>query len=154
MIRRQVARVLLFDGQDRLLLFRVRDPADPTGDVWWYPPGGGIESGESPEQAARRELDEETGIENADIGPVVLEIRGVHFQFDGRDFEQDERYVFGRLRDGQAVTGRAGDLEAAAVAAHRWWSLAELETTREVVYPEGLAEIVGRLLRERSESGD
>src|SRR5258705_287672 len=78
-IRRRVARVLLFDDQDRLLLFHVRDPADPTSDPWWYLPGGGMDPGESPEEAARRELFEETGIEDAEIGPVVLERRGGRF---------------------------------------------------------------------------
>jgi 8-oxo-dGTP pyrophosphatase MutT (NUDIX family) len=147
-IHRQVARVLLFDGRDRLLLFHVRDPSDPTGDVWWYLPGGGMDPGESPEQAARRELFEETGIENAEIGPVVLERRGVRFRFGGRDFEQDEWHVFARLLDVAAITGRSEDLEAEAIAAHRWWTLADLTTSSEVVYPPGLAVTVARLLRQ------
>jgi 8-oxo-dGTP pyrophosphatase MutT (NUDIX family) len=147
-VRRKVARVLLFDDQDRLLLFHVRDPADPTGDPWWYPPGGGMDPGESPEQAARRELFEETGIENAEIGPVVLERRGVRFRFGGRDFEQHEWHVLGRLLDGGGIAGGGDDLEAEAVAAHRWWTLAELATSPELVYPSGLAATVERLLRE------
>jgi 8-oxo-dGTP pyrophosphatase MutT (NUDIX family) len=147
-IRRQVARVLLFDGQDRLLLFHVRDPADLTRDAWWYLPGGGMDPGESPEQAARRELFEETGVEDAEIGPVVLERRGVRFRFGGRHYEQDEWHVFGRFPDGGVITGGGDDFEADAVAAHRWWTLADLVTSSEVVYPPGLAAIVGRLLRE------
>jgi 8-oxo-dGTP pyrophosphatase MutT (NUDIX family) len=147
-IRRQVARVLLFDEQDRVLLFHVRDPAEPTGDAWWYLPGGGMDPRESPEQAARRELSEETGIEDAEIGPVVLERRGVRFRFAGRDYEQDEWLVFGRLPEGGVITGGSDDLEAHAVAAHRWWTLADLAATADLIYPEGLVTIVGRLLRE------
>lgn len=147
-VRRQVARVLLFDDQDRLLLFHVRDPADPARAAWWYLPGGGMDPGESPEQAARRELSEETGVENAEIGPVVLERRGVRFRFGGRDYEQDEWHLFGRLPDGGVITGGGDDLEADAVAAHRWWTLDDLATTSEVVYPPGLAAIVRRVLLE------
>ncbi len=44
---RPTARVLLFDDQDRVLLFRGLDPAEP--DIRFrFPPGGGIEPGETP----------------------------------------------------------------------------------------------------------
>jgi len=147
-IRRRVARVLLFDDQERLLLFHVRDTADPKSDPWWYLPGGGMDPGESPEEAARRELFEETGIDDAEIGPVVLERRGVRFRFGGRDYEQDEWHVFGRLPVGGAIVGGGHDLEAEAVEAHRWWTLVDLETSSEVVHPVGLAATVRRLLQD------
>ena len=57
---RPTARVLLLDDADRVLMFCGNDPADP-GSRFWYPPGGGIEPGETPEVAARREVLEETG---------------------------------------------------------------------------------------------
>jgi len=50
---------LIFDGEDRILLvLRGRQP----GENKWGLPGGFVETGESPEQAARRELLEETGL--------------------------------------------------------------------------------------------
>jgi len=48
------------DADDRLLLVRLSDLTERPG--WWTLPGGGIEFGEHPENAALRELREETGL--------------------------------------------------------------------------------------------
>ncbi len=49
-------RVLITDDQDRVLLIRH------TYVPGWYLPGGGVDVGETIEQAARREVLEETGL--------------------------------------------------------------------------------------------
>ena len=54
------ARSRLAQAEDQLLLVRLRDPA--SGMEAFYPPGGGIDEGESPADAARRETLEETGL--------------------------------------------------------------------------------------------
>jgi 8-oxo-dGTP pyrophosphatase MutT (NUDIX family) len=141
-IKRQAARVLLFDDQERLLLLFDPDPVDGS---YWYPPGGRIEAGESPEQAARRELIEEVGANVVDIGPVVLR-RRARFTWHGQRLDQDEWHLLGRLRGPVVLQSRPDDNEAAAVAAHRWWSLPELRASDDRFFPEGLADLVERLL--------
>lgn len=48
--------VMVFNGQGQLLL------AHATGSRWWDLPKGGAEPGETPRQAALREVMEETGL--------------------------------------------------------------------------------------------
>ena len=76
-ILRPAARVLLIDAQDRVLLLRANVG---EGDVW-ITPGGALEPGESAEQAALRELREETGVAGAELSPCVW--TRVH-RFEGR----------------------------------------------------------------------
>lgn len=59
-----IALVALFDGNGHVLLLK-RDAHQHCGGLWSFP-GGKVEAGESPEQAARRELQEETGLSACD----------------------------------------------------------------------------------------
>jgi ADP-ribose pyrophosphatase YjhB (NUDIX family) len=58
--------VVIPDGQDRILLIRRTD------NKYWSIPGGGIEPGESVREAARREVEEETGIDCEITGMVGI----------------------------------------------------------------------------------
>ena len=68
---RYVAAALILRG-DKVLICQRR--ADQPMALKWEFPGGKIETGESPEQALARELNEELGID-ADIGSRVIRTR-------------------------------------------------------------------------------
>ena len=59
---KEIAQVLLFDRQGRLLIYlRDNKPEIPFPDHWDFF-GGHIEEGETPEQALAREVGEELGV--------------------------------------------------------------------------------------------
>ena len=68
---RFVAAALILRGEEVLIC--QRRPDQPMALKWEFP-GGKIESGETPQQALARELDEELGID-ADVGPLVTHTR-------------------------------------------------------------------------------
>ncbi|MFZ3560109.1 NUDIX hydrolase [Streptomyces sp. BH055] len=148
---RKVARVVLLDPEGRILLLHGHEPGD-TADDWWFTPGGGLEGDETREEAALRELAEETGITDVELGPVLWQ-RICSFPFAGRRWDQDEWYFLARTRTSSAELGELNgtgltDLERRSVAGARWWTCRELTEAHETVYPTRLAGLLKRLLDE------
>jgi 8-oxo-dGTP pyrophosphatase MutT (NUDIX family) len=148
-VHRRAARVILVDHRDRVLLIRGHDPARPDAGQWWITVGGGADEGETLADAARREVREETGLRVAELGDVVLE-REVVFEFEGRWIRQDEVFYLVRLGRSAAGLDTSGwnDLERRSLLELRWWALADLATTGDTVYPEGLAGLLQKLLQQ------
>lgn len=61
-VTRVSAYAVCLDDQRRILLCRVAPGYTVGFDGWWTLPGGGIDHGEDPRDAALRELEEETGL--------------------------------------------------------------------------------------------
>lgn len=145
-VARTAARVLLLDAAGRVLLFRGGDPAAPERGTWWFTPGGGLDPGESRAEGAARELYEETGLRVAppELGRPVL-LRAVEFDFDGTRYAQDEEFFLLRVQAHEVDTAGFSELEVRSVVEHRWWTRAELASTGDAVYPDGLAALLDRV---------
>jgi 8-oxo-dGTP pyrophosphatase MutT (NUDIX family) len=124
-LRRQAARVVLLDRTDRVLLLEASDPARPTKGAWWELPGGGIEGNEPTAAAAARELYEETGIVDIEMGPCVWRHHAT-FQFAGYHFDQYEHVHVARSDGGEYRPAGLEALEVMAFKGARWWPLDDL----------------------------
>ena len=141
-VPRPAARALVLDRDDRVLLVQYRDP---NGQVWWATPGGGAEPGESPEETVRRELIEEAGLRDFELGPELWR-RSPVFAWRGRIIAPQNRVFLVRV-DAHEPAPEV-DLATEWVAGLRWWTLDEIERATEPVVPERLASLVRALLRD------
>ncbi len=137
---RPVARVVLVDPAGAVLLLGAHDPAEPDRR-FWFTPGGGLEEGESHEDAARREVFEETGHRLFELGPERWR-RRTAFWFDGTYYDQEEVWFVVRCPHFAPSATGFTELEAATVTDARWWTPVELAHADEDLYP---AELPGLL---------
>lgn len=141
---RPTARLLLLDEQQRILLFKIDDRValhDQRPDliVYWNTPGGGVDPGETFEQAALRELWEETGIQDAALGPWVWSYqRLLHFP-SGRSLLFEERFYLVRVTMPQVTFANLLPHEQTSHLEHRWWRWTEIATAAELFMPPNLA---------------
>lgn len=140
-MHRRAARVLLFDERDRILLFRGVDSTVPDASPWWFTPGGGLEPGETPREAAVREVREETGLALDSLTGPVYE-QELEFEFEAVPLRQFEQFFVARVSEVAITAAGWTQLEKRTMLEPRWWSLGELEATSETVYPAILADLV------------
>jgi len=140
-VDRTAVRALVLDEDGRTLLVKFRDD---EGQVWWTTPGGGIDEGEEPEAALRRELAEELGLDDFEIGPEIW-TREHTFAWRGTILRQRERIWL--VEVAQHEPAPRVDLAAELVVDVRWWTQGEVDSATETLVPERLPELL-RNLRE------
>jgi ADP-ribose pyrophosphatase YjhB (NUDIX family) len=134
---RRVARFIVVNPQSQVLLFQFRWP---TGEFFWATPGGGLEEGETFEQAAAREAAEELGMNQITLAPLWEDTSD--FLFEGRPIHQIAKFYLLRVQQIDFTRGVLEQHRREGIHQIRWWSVADLEATNDPVYPEELAERV------------
>ncbi len=140
-VERQAVRAIVVDADNRVLLVRFRRPVGD--DSWWGSPGGGVDPGETDAEALARELKEEIGLEEYELGPVLFEHVG-QFPWLDRIIRQTNTTYLVRVPAHDPVA--YVDLEAEGVVEVRWWTIAEIEASSERFAPPDLLERLRTIL--------
>lgn len=131
---------MLLDPDNRVLLMRYDD--GPPNGSHWTTPGGGLEPGESHRQAALRELAEETGWTDIQLLDEIHH-NAFTMEFAGQLVYQVERHYLARTdQPARQITGVDAMHASDGIAAWRWWTVAELTSTEQKVWPAELPELI------------
>ena len=141
---RYAARALILDEHDHVLLVCFPTAAEMV----WATPGGGLEPGESPVEGLARELHEELGVTDLEVGPHIWNrtaIFPVSSEYDG----QHNRIFLVRTQrfEPNPMIGWDG-MRDEGVSEIRWWSLDDIERapTGHRFVPSGLVRLTRDLV--------
>ena len=128
---------MVFDPAGRVLLIRCVVMRADGEFVFWLTPGGEIEAGETPVEAAVRELREELGLEVDVVGPVYSEATQFEHQGEMRD-NVDFVFTARCAADAPALRGVTAD-EIELMKEIRWWTAEEIAGGAERIFPVDMA---------------
>jgi 8-oxo-dGTP pyrophosphatase MutT (NUDIX family) len=141
LVERRAVRAILLTSNREILLMQLRAPG--TTNAFWITPGGGLKKNESEESALRRELAEELGLSDFELGPILAR-RDHTFNWLGRRIHQREQIYLVQTEHFEPMMTDA--VEARVTVGFRWWTLNELRDTDERVTPASLLNIVEEYL--------
>ena len=140
---RHAARILLLDEAGRLLLFGNNEWRQDR--TLWMTPGGGVDAGETHEEAATRELWEETGQRDIAIGPCVW-TRSFTFRWQDQHWDQRERFFIARCEQFEPSAANRLAYEESILSLHRWWAADEILASKDYFVPRALAGLLPHLV--------
>ncbi|MBJ4805887.1 NUDIX domain-containing protein, partial [Salmonella enterica subsp. enterica serovar Mbandaka] len=121
-----------------LLFFFSHENDALNGKSYWATPGGGLESNESFEQAALRELREETGIIKNDVGPQVATRSFPMMLPSGETVLAEEHFFIVNVEKTDTDKSGWSNNERKVIRDQYWWTLEELQLTKETIFPRDL----------------
>jgi 8-oxo-dGTP pyrophosphatase MutT (NUDIX family) len=152
---RKSIKILLINKNKELLLMCVDDPKTTSIDgkhygIFWCPIGGGIKPHETIQEAATREIYEETGIkkEEIELGPVVW-----FGEFDlvlaGTPTHVKEKFIVAKTKQKKIAPAGLTDWEQKVIKKIEWLSLEKIKSCKEVVFPVLLSKYLPDILDEQ-----
>ena len=151
---RDTVRIILINSENKVLLTLVDDPLleNPDGSKhppFWLTPGGGIDSGETIEDAAFRELYEETGIikDKVELGPIVWRDASIFIRAKRKN-SLNQRFIIARTDHMGGSFDNITESEKGYLKKLKWFSYSEISKIDDIIRPHGGKEMLLHCLEE------
>jgi 8-oxo-dGTP pyrophosphatase MutT (NUDIX family) len=138
---RNSVKIILINDKDELLLMCADDPKTTSAKgeyhgKFWFLVGGEIENGETIQEAAIRELHEETGITKNEVefGPIVW-FGEFDLVLNGILTHLKQTFIVARTKKKKVFLTKLNKWEKKAVKKLAWFSFEKIKNSDEIIYP-------------------
>jgi len=147
MLTRKSSRAIVLNDQNQIFLFRYSFDFFAEKTAIWITPGGALDEGETFEEALKRELFEELGIELTELTPFVFYRTPLYELKNGETVRSEEQFYLVRLNETEFSYANWTESENQRMTAGKWWSVEEIRQSEEKFFSEDIVGILERLSR-------
>ena len=149
---RKSARAIVINNKNQMFLFQYMFDYLEDSKAIWITPGGSLEEGELFEDALKREVYEELGVQLTKESPEVYYRNPIYTLQSGEKVQSVEKFFLVVLDENTFSFDHWTESEKKRMLAGKWWSVDEIEKSEEEFFSKDvvriLKELSGRKLAE------
>ncbi len=155
LIIRNSIRVLLINEQNEILLMLADDSKTTSTDGikrgrFWFVIGGEIKYDESTEEAAIREIYEESGLKEGDVELGAIVWFGEYdLILDGKLTHLKQRFMVAKTKIREVSLTKLDGWEKRVVQKLAWFSIDDIKNSEDIIYPVGIEDYLIDILAEK-----
>lgn len=142
---RKSSRAIVLNKQNQIFLFRYTFDFFAEKESIWITPGGALEEGESFEEALKREIYEELGLELTEEVPCVFYRTPLYELKNGETVQSEERFYLVYCDEESFSYEGWSESETKRMTAGKWWSAKDIRQSEEKFFSEDVVEIMEKL---------
>lgn len=142
---RKSSRAIVLNEENQIFLFKYKFDYIAEDKAIWITPGGGLEEGESFEDALKRELFEELGVQIIGNCPEVYYRNPIYTLKSGEKVQSVEKFFLVALDDEAFSFVYWTESEKKRMRAGKWWSVEEIEQSGEEFFSKDILRIIAEL---------
>lgn len=145
MVTRKSSRAIIINRNHEIFLFKYNFDYLSYGKAIWITPGGGLEDGESFDEALKRELYEELGIQLNQYHKQIYYRNPIYTLENGETVQCEERFYLIYLDGIEFTYTNWTDTEQKRMLLGKWWSLNEIKESKDEFFSSDIIHIINDL---------